>query len=126
MNEEQIREIVREEIMKVFGSSFSIPLSVDQSIRARFRIPIIVKKTLDFADTSIQSGSSQTVDIPGTSVGDLVVITPPSGAIVGNLGGIFTAYVSSTGVVTIRFFNPSTTSSLNPSSGEFTIAVFKP
>lgn len=36
MTEEQIRQIIRDEIIKVLGFSSAIPLSVDQAFRDRF------------------------------------------------------------------------------------------
>lgn len=119
----QLNELV--EFKNQMMSSALIPLGVDQAFRKRFSVPIIVKRVIDFGNTGVQSGEVQTFDIPQAEVGDLVVVTPPSAAIVGNLGGIFVGYVSSTGVVSVKFFNPDTTSSLNPGSGTYTIAIFK-
>lgn len=36
MNEEQIRQIIRDEIIKVLGMSSQIPLPIDQAFRERF------------------------------------------------------------------------------------------
>lgn len=36
MNEEQIRQIIREEIINTLGMSSRIPLPIDQSLRERF------------------------------------------------------------------------------------------
>lgn len=103
----------------------TIPLNIDQSFRQRFSSPTITKVTLNFPSTAADMSSSLTVPVAGAKLNDLVVVTPPSAAIVGNIGGIFVGYVSATGIVTIRFINPDSGTSLDPGVGVFTIAVFK-
>jgi len=120
---QQLKDLV--EFKNQMTNSTLIPLGVDQSFRKRFSVPIIVKRVIDFGNVGVQSGEVQTFDIPQAEVGDLIVVTPPNAAIVGSLGGIFVGYVSSTGVVSIKFFNPDTTSALNPGLGTYTVAIFK-
>lgn len=112
-----------------FNLSSAIPLGVDQAFRERFNIPRVVQKTIDFAGVTFQSANTVTVDFPGARVGDLVLVTPP-GAVVENDFGIGFCYgfVSSLGVVSIRFVNPydaATGTTLNPSSGSYTIAIIR-
>jgi len=104
-------------------ASNTIPLNVDQSFTRRFHLPTIKNVTLDIGNANSQTASSVTVHIPGASIGDLVVVTPPAAAVVGI--GSFTAYVSAPETVTIVYANPSTSSSWDPASGVFSIALFQ-
>lgn len=103
--------------------SSSIPLSLDQAFRARFSIPIITKVPLNFGSIGAESATTLTVQVPGASIGDLVVVTPPTDSVAGI--GHFQGYVSAGGVVTIKFNNPYSASASDPGSGTFTIGVFK-
>lgn len=122
--EERLTEL--ENFVKSLKLSSTIPLDITQAFRKRFNVPIVVIRRLDFANTSAQLSSTVTTDINGAQVGDLVVVTPPVSSIIGNLGGIFTAYVNTTNSVTIKFFNPDTGTALNPPEGDYTIGIFKP
>jgi hypothetical protein len=126
MEQELLKRIeILEEWKRQMEFSSTIPLEIDQSYRKRFSVPVIVKIPLDFPNANAQTSSSLTANISGAAPGDLVVITPASNALIGNLGGIFVGYVNALNTVTIRFINPDTSSALNPPNGIFTIAVFK-
>ncbi len=76
--------------------------------------------SLDFANTNAQSSSDLTIAVTGAATGDCVA-----------LGGVelltnctFTAFVSTTDTVTVRFSNYSSAAQ-NPASATFKVTVFK-
>jgi hypothetical protein len=79
--------------------------------------------TLDFANTAAGAATDLTVNITGAVDGDPVMIGVPNGSTVAN--GHFVGWVSSTGVVTVRFLNNNLVAALNPASGTFKVAVLK-
>jgi hypothetical protein len=74
----------------------------------------------DFPNTSAQSSSDLTFTLNGVSVGQPVLLGVPDGSAPANTN--YTAWVSATNTVKIRFNNYSS-SAVNPSSGSFTISV---
>jgi hypothetical protein len=76
--------------------------------------------SLDFSSTNAQQSRDLNINLPGAAVGDPVVLGIPNGAIVAN--STFTAWVSSTDNVTVRFNNYSS-GSLNPNSGTFRVTI---
>jgi hypothetical protein len=77
--------------------------------------------TLDFSETSAQSSADLTITVTGAAVGDTVALgipaSPPSNS-------CFTAFVSATNTVTVRFNNYSS-GALDPASGTFKVTVIK-
>ena len=78
--------------------------------------------TLDFASTSSASSSDLTVTLTGATLNDVVILGVPNGAVLPNT--CYTAWVSATNTVTVRFNNYSALSA-NPASGTFTIKIIK-
>lgn len=74
---------------------------------------------LDFPDTSAGTSSDLTVALTGAAVGDCVWLGVPNGSVVAN--GMFSAWVSATDVVTVRFLAGS--GGGDPASGTFRVGV---
>lgn len=106
-------------------SSNTIPTLIDQSFRDRFNTIKVFVLPLTFGATSAQTSSTTSVTIRGAELGDIVIVTPITAALVGNLGGIYIGYVSAADTVSVRFINPDTVTTLNPGTNNFTIALFK-
>lgn len=81
-----------------------------------------VATTLDFPSTTTGSTSDLPITIVGASVGDVVSLGVPSGSVLPS--SIYTAWVSGTNVVTVRFANMATFSQ-NPASGSFRAMITK-
>lgn len=79
--------------------------------------------TLDFGNTAAGTSTDLTISVTGAVDGDPVTVGIPDGSTVGN--GHFVAWVSSSGIVTIRFLNNSLLAALNPASGVFKVMVHK-
>jgi hypothetical protein len=75
--------------------------------------------TLDFPSTGVDSQSELTITVTGASVGDAVVVGVPV-----STQGVFTAYVSATNTVTVRYTNAAAVS-LDPPSGTYIVHVKK-
>lgn len=75
----------------------------------------------DFPSTNAQSSSDLTFTVTGVSVGQPVLLGVPDGSAPANTN--YTAWVSATNTVKIRFNNYSA-STVNPAAGDFTIRVF--
>ena len=78
--------------------------------------------TLDFGSTTAQNSADLTVTVTGAAVGDVVALGVPNGSV--NAKTCFTAWVSATNTVTVRFNNYSS-ASVNPASGTFKVSVLK-
>jgi hypothetical protein len=76
--------------------------------------------TLDFASTAAQSSSDLTITVTGAAVGDVVAVGVPNGSV--NANSSFTAWVSATNTVTVRFNNYSA-GAIDPASGSFRVQV---
>jgi hypothetical protein len=76
--------------------------------------------SLDFPSTSAQSSSDLTVSYTGAATSHPVILAVPDGSAPANTN--YTAWVSATNTVKVRFNNYSS-ASVNPSSGTFTIFV---
>lgn len=86
--------------------------------------PILYNSTtLDFANTAAGTATDLTISVTGAVDADAVLIGIPNAATVAN--GHFVGWVSSPGVVTIRFLNNNLLAALNPASGVFEVIVFK-
>jgi len=78
--------------------------------------------TLDFPSTNAQTNSDLTITVTGAADGDMVVLGVPNGSTLTNSS--FTAWVSATNTVTVRFNNYSS-GALDPASGTFKVRVIK-
>lgn len=91
--------------------------------RMALLIPSAVIKataTLDFPNTAANAVSDLTVAVPGALDGDIVTIGVPATSV--PAGGSYSAWVSATDVVTVRFAN-NTAVAQNPASGDFFVVV---
>jgi len=75
---------------------------------------------MDFPNTSAQSSSDLTSTVTGAVAGSPVLLGVPNASVVANTS--YSAWVSSTNTVTVRFNNYSS-SSTNPASGSFYLIV---
>lgn len=80
-----------------------------------------VVATLDFPNTAAQTSSDLTIAVEGAQAGDPVFLGVPNGSV--NANSDFAAWVSATGVVSVRFSNYSA-GAINPASGTFTVVIF--
>ncbi len=79
--------------------------------------------TLDFGSTLAGASTDLTVNVPNAADGDPVAVGVPNASTLAN--GVFTAWVSTAGVVTVRFTNTNLVAALDPASGSFNVTVFK-
>ena len=79
--------------------------------------------TLDFGNTAAGAATDLTITVTGAADGDAVSIGVPNGSTVAN--GSYTAWVSATNTVTIRFSNSNLVTALDPASGTFRAVVLK-
>lgn len=78
--------------------------------------------TLDFVSTGAQAASELTIAVTGAAVGDPVAIAPSASVLSILTAVAFTAWVSSSGTVTVRFNNYSS-GALDPASSSYTVSV---
>lgn len=78
--------------------------------------------TLDFPSTDKGQGSDLTITLTGAALNDAVILGVPNGSVIANT--CFTAWVSASNVVSIRFNNYSASNNLNPASGTFRVMLF--
>lgn len=78
--------------------------------------------TLDFPNTLAGLSSDLTITLTGASVGDIVVLGVPNGSV--NANTCYTAWVSATNTITVRFNNYSVLAS-DPASGTFKVGVIQ-
>jgi len=89
---------------------------------AWYNNPLEASATLDFPSTNNGNESDLTITVTGASEGDVVSLGIPNSV---NLNhSCFTAWVSATNTVTVRFNNYGT-GALNPVSATFKVKVFK-
>ena len=81
---------------------------------------IRISATLDFPSTAAQSESDLTISVPGAVLGDVVVLGVPNAATTAS--SVYSAWVSATDVVTVRFSNYGAVAR-DPASGTFTVVV---
>jgi hypothetical protein len=79
--------------------------------------------TLDFPNTGHGNSADLTFTVTGASEGDVVALGIPNASIVANAS--FTAWVSATDTVTVRFNNYASSGNSDPASGTFKIKVLK-
>lgn len=79
--------------------------------------------TLNFGSTAAGASSDLTITVTGAAAGDKVVLGVDAGSTVAN--GCFTAWVSATNTVTVRFSNNDLLTALDPASGTFKVSVIQ-
>lgn len=77
--------------------------------------------TLDFGNTTTNNSTDLTITVTGAAVGDPVFLGLPAAP---DANTCFTAWVSATNTVTVRFNNYSA-GAVNPASGSYRVAVMK-
>lgn len=77
--------------------------------------------TLDFGSTLAGTSTDLTVTVTGAADGQSVSLGVPNGSTLAN--GVFTAWVSASNTVTVRFSNNSLAATLDPASGTFRTSV---
>ena len=86
----------------------------------RRAIGIEATATLNFLNTLAQTSSDLTLTVPGATLGDFVEVSAPVGSLAAD--SFYTAFVSATDVVTVRFHNFSA-GAINPAEGDFRVRV---
>lgn len=89
---------------------------------ANINIGIGGSSTLDFSNTVAGTSSDLTITVTGAALGDLVVLGIDNASVSANSS--YTAWVSATNTVTVRFNNYSS-GSIDPSSGTFKVRIIK-
>jgi hypothetical protein len=101
---------------------FNADGSVQINSSAAIQKVLTATATLDFGSTSAQSSSDLAITLTGAAVGDTVSLGVPNGSVLSNSS--FSAWVSATNTVTVRFNNYSS-GSQNPSSGSFRVTIMQ-
>jgi VCBS repeat-containing protein len=78
--------------------------------------------TLDFTSTSAGTSNDLTITVTGASDGDVVYVGAPNASV--NANTSFSAWVSTSNTVTVRFNNYSS-GAVDPASGTFRVSVIK-
>lgn len=88
-------------------------------------VPHFINKTatLNFGSTLTLASTDLTISVTGAVLGDLVILGVPNASTLSN--GVFTAWVSASNTVKVRFTNTSA-GSLDPASGLFRVSVGHP
>ncbi len=81
--------------------------------------------TLDFPSTNASSVSTLTMTVTGAEDGDAISIGVPNGSITTTDVTNYYAWVSASGVVTIKFINGNLITAVDPASGTFKATVIK-
>jgi hypothetical protein len=98
-------------------------LSVDASGNViTTSVPLSNSASLNFPSTSAQNSSDLTITVTGAALNDLVVLGVPNGSV--NANTCYTAWVSATNTVTVRFNNYSS-GAIDPASGTFNVRILK-
>lgn len=78
---------------------------------------------LDFPNTLAGTVSDLTITLTGANIGDVVILGIPSTSIPS--AGSYSAWVSSSGIVTVRYANNALVTAYNPNSGTFRATVIQ-
>jgi hypothetical protein len=78
--------------------------------------------TLNFGSTAAQNSADLTITVTGAAEGEEVILGVPNAAV--NANSSYTAWVSATNTVTVRFNNYSS-GSIDPASATFKVSVIK-
>jgi hypothetical protein len=77
--------------------------------------------TLDFGNTLAGASTDLTIAVTGAVDGDVVTVGVPIASQTAN--GVYSAFVSASDVVTVRFTNTNLVTAINPTSGAFKVLV---
>lgn len=77
---------------------------------------------LDFGSTAAQSSTDLTITLTGAAIGDIVLLGAANASVLADSN--FSAWVSATNTITVRFNNYSA-GALDPASGTFKVTVIK-
>lgn len=106
-------------IMPVYNGDYILRVEDNGFSKKQFWVKVLkASATLDFPNTNSGTYNDLTIPLTGAMVGDIVEI----GTTVLLTGGQFNAFVSTNGVVTVRFTN-NTASAIDPPSGDFKIRI---
>ena len=97
-------------------------LFTPSTVRHTVNHGLTASATLDFGSTNAQNSADLTITVTGADGGDVVSLGVPNGSV--NANTCYTAWVSSTNTVTVRFNNYSS-AAVNPASGTFKVFVTK-
>jgi len=103
------------------GTEFYANPSTTRTTMARV---LKASSTLDFGATAAGASTDLTLTVTGATAGDPVILGV-DGSSTANTNGSFSAWVSATNTVTIRFSNNDLVSAINPSSATFRVSVIK-
>jgi hypothetical protein len=102
----------------------SLEVPTKNAIRDKFEDMFLSgSATLDFGSTAASSSADLTITVTGAADGDAVSLGVPNGSVNGN--SCYTAWVSATNTVTVRFNNYQTVGAIDPASGTFKVRVIK-
>lgn len=104
--------------MEFDGTNYFVTSSTTRYTMAK---TLIGSATLDFT-AGARLSHDLTIAVTGATTNDFVIVNPPSGSISANT--CYTAWVSATNTVTVRF-NNYTSGTVNPASGTFRVTVLK-
>ena len=106
------------------GTGFTTGGNANQFLTADGGTSVILSgsATLDFPNTLAGNSSELTISVTGASDGDVVSVGVPNASTAANT--CYTARVSATNTVTVKYNNYSAAGS-NPASGTFKVKVFK-
>jgi hypothetical protein len=97
-------------------------LFTPSTVRHTVNHGLTASATLDFASTNAQTSTDLTITVTGAADGDVVSLGVPNASV--NANTCYTAWVSATNTVTVRFNNYSS-AAVNPASGTFKVFVTK-
>ena len=97
-------------------------LFTPSTVRHTVNHGLTASATLDYGNTAAQNSADLTITVTGADGGDVVSLGVPNGSV--NANTCYTAWVSATNTVTVRFNNYSN-GAVNPASGTFKVFVTK-
>jgi hypothetical protein len=100
----------------------SIPPATSSSTRYTVAKTLTATSSLNFGSTSAQSSADLTITVTGAADGDAVSLGVPNASV--NNNSNYTAWVSASNTVTVRFNNYSS-GSIDPANGTFRVSVIK-
>ena len=118
------REGITNPFIASFDSSYNFWLQQTTG-NANGSISTILKANavLSFGAVTTQTNADLTITVAGAAVGDPVILGVPAGSVPSGAGS-FSAWVSATNTVSVRFVNASA-GTLTPASGTFNVTIIK-
>ncbi len=104
---------------KVTAAEIDATVATSASVSAHF---LTASATLDFSSAAAQTSAELTITVIGAADGDVVSVGIPNAS--ANANSTFTARVSATDTVSIKFNNYSS-AAIDPAPGTFKVTVFK-